>query len=185
MKTCTKCGGEKRVTEFSADSRNRDGLQSWCKSCAKTAKAKWRATNLSKVRAYDAEWEASNPDKVREIAAKCYAANSEKVKIAVAKWAAKNPEAVRVHHQNRRASKFKNGGQLSKGLAEKLFRLQRGKCACCKQPLGDDYHMDHVMPLVLGGSNTDDNMQLLRKTCNLQKNRKHPVEFMRQRGFLI
>ena len=79
-----------------------------------------------------------------------------------------------------------SGGRLSKGLAAKLFAMQRGRCACgCKQPLGDDYHLDHRMPLVLGGANTDDNMQLLRKICNLQKHAKHPIDFMRQRGFLI
>lgn len=70
-------------------------------------------------------------------------------------------------------------------IAERLFKLQRGKCACCKQPLGDDYHMDHIMPLSLGGSNTDDNIQLLRAKCNQQKSAKHPVDFMQQRGFLI
>lgn len=35
------------------------------------------------------------------------------------------------------------------------------------------------------GTNTDDNIQLLRKLCNLQKSAKHPVDFMQQRGFLL
>lgn len=55
----------------------------------------------------------------------------------------------------------------------------------CGKPLGDAYHLDHVMPLALGGSNTDDNMQLLRDRCNLQKHAKHPVDFMQERGFLL
>ena len=46
-------------------------------------------------------------------------------------------------------------------------------------------HLDHIMPLALGGSNTDDNIQLLRARCNLQKRAKHPVDFMRERGYLI
>jgi len=53
------------------------------------------------------------------------------------------------------------------------------------QPLGDDFHMDHIMPIALGGSNTDDNMQLLRKECNLQKQAKHPIDFMQSRGLLL
>lgn len=82
------------------------------------------------------------------------------------------------------------GGQAamflkSKGLAERLFRLQRGKCACCKKPLGSDYHLDHIMPLALGGVNEDSNIQLLRAKCNMQKHTVHPVEFMQQRGFLL
>jgi len=39
--------------------------------------------------------------------------------------------------------------------------------------------------MMAGGSNTDDNMQLLRKLCNLQKHAKHPVDFMQERGFLL
>lgn len=45
--------------------------------------------------------------------------------------------------------------------------------------------MDHIMPLALGGTNTDDNIQLLCPTCNRSKHAKHPVDFMQQRGFLL
>jgi 5-methylcytosine-specific restriction endonuclease McrA len=45
--------------------------------------------------------------------------------------------------------------------------------------------MDHIIPLALGGANTDDNIQLLRATCNLQKHTKHPIDFMQQRGYLL
>jgi len=41
------------------------------------------------------------------------------------------------------------------------------------------------MPLALGGANADDNIQLLRSTCNQQKHAKHPVDFMQQKGFLL
>ena len=77
------------------------------------------------------------------------------------------------------------GGVLTLGLSLRLFQLQKGKCACCKKPLGSNYHMDHIMPLALGGTNTNDNIQLLRARCNLQKQAKHPVDFMQQRGYLL
>jgi len=79
-----------------------------------------------------------------------------------------------------------NGGELSKNLVAKLFKLQGGQCACgCGGDLGEDYHLDHRMPLALGGSNTDGNMQLLRKRCNLRKGAKHPIKFMQENGFLL
>lgn len=40
------------------------------------------------------------------------------------------------------------------------------------------------MPIARGGSNTDDNVQLLCPACNLKKSAKHPVDFMQERGFL-
>ena len=78
-----------------------------------------------------------------------------------------------------------NKGVLTNGLTAKLFVLQKGLCPCCAQPLGDNYHLDHIMPLALGGSNTDDNIQLLRQRCNRQKHAKHPIDFMQSRGFLL
>lgn len=162
--------------------------------------AKYQAENAEKVKASGAKYRAANPEKVKSRIDKYRAENSEKVKAtyavyrevnpdkvkaASAKWKAANPEAILIHNQNRRAMKLSNGGTLSKGLSEKLFKLQRGKCPCCGEPLGDDYHLDHIMPLVLGGVNEDWNIQLLRATCNHQKHAKHPVDFMQSRGFLL
>ena len=149
----------------------------------KESNAAWRAANVEKLRGSKAKWYASNVKKRMADNAAWYAANTARAKTNRARWFAENPGARRVHRQNRRA---RNAGSLSAGLAERLFKLQRGKCACgCKQPLGDDYHLDHRMPLALGGSNTDDNMQLLRAICNLHKNAKHPIDFMQQKGFLL
>lgn len=200
---CRKCGACERYANGQ------------CKACSRACAAAWKAKNPEKKKASSSDWYAANrernkaskvawnsanPGRQKIMDAARYAANPEKSKVNSAAWRAANqdrhkqnkaawgkanPEAVRVHSQNRRARKIESGGALSKGLAEKLFKLQKGKCPCCKQPLGDDYHMDHKMPLALGGSNTDDNMQLLRAVCNMQKSAKHPVEFMQSRGFLL
>lgn len=152
---------------------------------ARARGAAWRAANPEKVKAKDAAWRAANPGKVRAQATAWRAANPEKVKAASAAYKAANPEKQRVHDQNRRARKRQAGGKLSPDIEAKLLKLQKGKCACCRQKLGDDYHLDHILPLALGGTNTNENMQLLRAGCNQQKYAKHPVEFMQQRGFLL
>lgn len=127
----------------------------------------------------------SNPEKVRLDQAKQRLKNTDKAKAYHAAWRAKNPAISKLHRQNRRARLGATPGKLSRNLESKLFKLQKGKCACCGASLGDDYHMDHIMPLALGGTNTDDNIQLLRARCNLQKNAKHPIDFMQERGFLL
>ena len=170
MKTCAKCGEIKPKATFSKDARERDGLRSQCKLCARLAAARYRSAYPEKVRQCKAKYRAANPDKLRECNAKRYASN---------------PIAFRVYGQNRRARKIEKGGKLSKNITAKLMKLQRGKCACCGLPLGDNYHQDHIMPLALGGENIDSNMQLLRAACNLQKSAKHPVEFMQSKGFLL
>lgn len=215
MKTCSKCGETKAVVEFGKKASARDGLQYSCKACGKVADAKWLAANPEKAKARNAKWYAENTDKKRAIDAARWAANPEKSRVQSAKWAtanpekvramgdryraanpdkvkaniikwkASNPETVRNYWRTRRARKLGNGGNLSAGLADKLFKLQRGMCPCCGEPLGDDYHLDHIMPLSLGGANRDDNIQLLRAKCNNYKRAKHPVDFMQSRGFLI
>jgi len=165
------------------------GMKAWHKANPEKAKARrtaWKAANPEKVKENNAKRYAANPARHNAVCAAWQAANPEKVKENNVKWRAANPEAVRIYVQNYQARKRDNGGRLSNGLADKLFKLQRGKCACgCKQPLGDDYHLDHIIPLLLGGPNTDSNIQLLRAKCNLQKSAKHPVDFMQQRGFLL
>lgn len=183
LKTCTKCGGPpKPLTEFSKRARSRDGLQSWCKACDKAASVKYRAANPEKRRVYEAKRNAANPERNKASVAKWRAANPDKVRATAAKWHAENPESHRIRKHNRRA---RTVGKLSQGLAERLFKLQRGKCPCCKQPLGDDHHLDHIMPLALEGTNTDSNIQILCVKCNLQKHIKDPIEFMQQRGYLL
>lgn len=145
----------------------------------------WRAAHKDRQKATTAAWQAANKDKMKAYQAARYAENPEKIKASAANWAKVNRKSRRITEQNREARKRENGGVLSKGLATKLFKLQKAKCPCCNQLLGKDYHLDHNMPIALGVMNIDSNMQLLRKRCNLQKSAKNPVEFMQSKGFLL
>ena len=200
MKFCKKCGIETEQKK-----------RGECKPCNNISAAAYRAANTEKMRAATAKWRAANPEKSRAAGAAWHkanhdrdranasawkaankdkilaynAANIDKIRAASVAWSAANPEKLKIYTQNRRALKRAAGGKLSHGLSERLFKLQRGLCPCCNQPLGDDFHLDHIMPLSLGGSNTDQNMQLLRQRCNNQKHAKHPINFMQSRGFLI
>ena len=100
-------------------------------------------------------------------------------------WHRANPLARVSHEANRRARKKAAGGKHTAADIKQLFRLQRGKCACCHVSIADGYHVDHIQPLALGGSNDKANLQLLCPTCNLRKSAKHPVDFMRETGRLL
>lgn len=160
----------------------------WYKSNTARANANnaaWRESNLERKKASDKAWKEANPERMMASIKAWRIANIERAKSNVSKWSANNPEKRRIHSLNRRARKIAGGGTVLHGLAAKLFKLQRGKCPCCGLPLGDNYHMDHIMPLALGGIHTDSNMQLLRQRCNNQKHSKHPLDFMQSRGFLL
>lgn len=176
-----------RNTKWRKDNKekNRESQAKW-RNNNPGAHAKWSAENPEKIKEYRVKWLLANRDKRREYDVKYKSVNKEKIREYKVKWYSANLEAYRIYSQNRRARTIGAGGKLSPDIAYRLFKLQRGKCACgCGRSLGDDYHRDHIMPLALGGSNTDDNIQLLRAECNLRKGAKHPAEFMRQTGHLL
>lgn len=216
MKTCTKCGISKPITDFGRNAQAKSGLRPDCRCCVNADRAAWREENPDLQNARAKAFREANRKKLAERQAAYRLDNPEKIAASMAVWLeknrdslnarrradrianlevyrqkdadryTKNPISFRIKNQTRRARKQANGGEISIGLPEKLMKLQRGMCACgCKQPLGNDYHMDHIMPIALGGANTDDNIQLLRAKCNLRKSAKHPIDFMQSKGFLL
>lgn len=149
------------------------------------SRAAYRAANKEKIKKSQTEYRILNRDKINSKNKEYRIANPEKAKASSAAWAAANIESCRIKTQNRNARKRANGGRLSRDIAQKLLVLQKNKCACCGIPLGDNYHLDHIVPIALGGSNTDYNIQLLHDKCNLQKGAKHPIDFMQARGLLL
>lgn len=145
----------------------------------------WRARNPEKQQEFTSAWRQKNLAKVSKTKAVWRASNKERSKAVNAEWRAANPELVRLHVTNRRARLMASYGKLSRGIVERLLTLQRGRCVCCRNDLGETYHLDHIMPLARGGLNTDKNVQLLCPSCNHRKHAKHPIDYMQEMGFLL
>jgi 5-methylcytosine-specific restriction endonuclease McrA len=90
-----------------------------------------------------------------------------------AKWTAKD--------HKRRAAKKGNGGTHTEADIEAQRQRQNGLCYYCHKPWGSprhpNGHIDHVVPLALGGSNGPENLVIACEECNLRKGAKHPDEF--------
>jgi hypothetical protein len=167
----------------------------------RTTSAAYYVENREKVIEYAKAWQRDNPEKVKVRNVEAYRnRDREKTSAARAAWSAENPgkdsawrkawteahpENKRISHQNRKARKRANGGKLSQGLIAKLLIQQDGKCACCGKLLEDGYHLDHIMPLILGGLHADENMQLLTPRCNMSKGGQHPEEFKKSNELKI
>jgi 5-methylcytosine-specific restriction endonuclease McrA len=97
-------------------------------------------------------------------------------------WRQANPEKVREFSQRRSQRKT---GRLPRGTVATLLKKQRGLCAFCARSLADGYHLDHIIPLALGGAHEPLNVQLLCPTCNVRKSAKHPIRFAQEHGRLL
>jgi len=127
-----------------------------------------------KIDAQKAAWRKANPDKVRAACA-----------LATKRWRKANPASARrtdrIQARRRRAG-LRNG-IVSSNIEEILFEKQDGYCAynlfCNSDLYIEGFHLDHIMPLALGGLHEDSNLQLTCPICNLRKSAKHPDDFLR------
>lgn len=184
-----------RVNKFGRQEKTedeRDARREWVKQHYQAnrdrllaEKAAYYQDNKEKLKAYQALYAKENKDKVARNSAKWRKRNPGLRKEVCARYRQANKEKTLVYSQNRRAA-IRTSGKLSTGIVNKLMTLQRGKCAVCRDDLENvGKHIDHIIPIALCGSNTDDNVQLLCPTCNLSKGAKHPIEYMQQKGFLL
>lgn len=148
--------------------------------------AKYYHENKEFVKAINNEWAKNNPSKVRDAKRKWSNNNKDYVSKKAKEWRLKNPDKCRITVQNYQSRKKSAGGSLSKDIFKRLMVLQRGMCVSCRVDLTlVKPNLDHIIPLFLGGSNTDSNIQLLCQSCNNSKHAKHPIDFMQERGFLL
>lgn len=204
MKLCKICNTEKPFSEFSKNSTKKDGLQYRCRACMSMYASAYHSANKDTINARKSDYYEQNKEYVSERSARRYianreqmlaqqaiytAANKEKIAERRAIYLKANPEIGRVHRRKRRALLSNAEGSHTQLDVEKLFELQRGKCATCACGLkkkGENlYHVDHIMPLCKGGGNGPDNLQLLCPRCNLTKQAKDPLDWAKQNGKLL
>ena len=72
---------------------------------------------------------------------------------------------------------MENGGTHTRADLTALWDKQNGVCPFCNEALTNEVHVDHWVPLILGGSNGPENLRLTHPVCNLRKGARHPSEF--------
>lgn len=131
--------------------------------------AAWRARNPEKVKAIAAAWVARNPEK-----AKAYR-NPEKAKAISAAWNAAHPDARSESRARRRARKLGNVTEAYDRL--EIFERDEWVCQLCNLPIDPELRypdpgfgtIDHVVPLVVGGSDEPTNVVAAHLVCNVRK----------------
>ena len=171
-KFCGKCLKEKSKTLFSASSKNKDGLQAWCKKCNRDygkllyslnpklfsirAKAR-RDKNHVKHLAREKKWRDSNKEIKR---------NHNK------EWKIKNRPKVNFATAKRRALKL-----LSMPKWANKRRIESVYKAAILKP---GFVVDHIIPLkgkTVCGLHVENNLSIISAKENTEKNNKLLPEF--------
>lgn len=189
---CTECEWKKRCR----DARNAASRAAYDPENARAYYQGRREELLANAKArYYADPEAhkarvkarklAKPDKVRATNQAWYAANTALCKQRANDHAAAHPEAKRSRGRNYRARFRGAEGSHTGDDIKALYTKQCGRCVYCNVKLGDSYHVDHIVPLIKGGSNWPSNLQLTCVKCNNTKRATDPIEFARRLGKLL
>lgn len=64
----------------------------------------------------------------------------------------------------------------------RIYEKQGGGCLYCQQPLPEDFHIDHFVPLSKGGVDTADNIVCACPACNRAKRNQLPWQWDQWQG---
>lgn len=90
--------------------------------------------------------------------------------------------ARRVASHARRAAAYGVCCALSHSELKAWFSEQPKQCFWCGIDGGDDWHIDHFVPMSKGGPHHQDNLVISCPGCNLSKNDSDPIVFAASRG---
>lgn len=127
-RTCTKCGVEKTLKDFTKDKYRADGFTSQCTNCRSKKFQEYNATNdywnnyyqanKESEKSRKAKWVEANPDKVRQQGREWYKNNKERKAATSKAYVENNKESFKKYQREYRRQK-KNDDELYK-LADSI-----------------------------------------------------------------
>jgi hypothetical protein len=164
LKKCSACEKEFPSTPeyFHLNKRKQDGLDIECKPC-KSKRCK--------------EYRLANPDRDQWQKFMYRDANRESIREKGRAYAIAHRAEHNASHRKRMANLEQNGGTLTARDIQNQHDQQKGKCYWCHKKL-EKYHVDHVIPIIRGGSNDPSNIVIACPFCNISKGSKTVEEWL-------
>ena len=180
-----------------------DNKQDRKKAYARAYSKAYREANPEKVRASMKRWREANKDKEREYRKAYYEANKEKIKDYAKAYRKTNPEKIsrqgrdqwqkhrdknlarlkiyrESHREDRCALESKRKAVKKEAMLPstdlKVIKKLYEKRAKMSEKYNELYHVDHIIPLSVGGAHHQDNMRVITAKENMEKKNKYIPE---------
>lgn len=148
----------------------------------KQHKKSYRERNKEKLSQQHKKYYEANKEHLREQAKKYYEANKGSLKEQKSKYlqTAKGRLAIKNGRSAYKARKYgTSDSSISLEALAHLEQVQNSTCFYCKTPIVSSEpttHLDHFIPLSLGGTHSISNVVWSCATCNLKKNNNLPTK---------
>ena len=192
MKTCRGRKGHfcvngdimQSLDQFPKSSKMKDGHTNVCKSCEKVRQADRYLSNRDEVLERTKAYGKANRHITRKASKNYYDRNREASIQRKMDWCKQNPDKAAASAANYRAKKKQATPLWLTGAhREEILRFYEHSKEC-GMLTGDDYHVDHIVPLAgenVCGLHVPWNLQVLPSDINIAKsNRYHGEETFRE-----
>jgi len=158
MKQCTKCETEKSLSEFNKHVRRKSGFRARCKDCTREDTRIYYLSNREDILAREKIKRQQRRDKIA---------------IKRSAWKKDNPDKVRHYSRIRSYKKRMADGTHTLREWNTLKRRFDFMCLSCEKREPEiKLTVDHIIPIIEGGSNYITNIQPLCGRCNSSKHQK-------------
>ncbi len=161
MKTCAKCSVSKSPSGFNKNKARKDGLSGYCRECMQKIILAYKQKHREKIRKQGLEY---------------YYANTEAFKVRKKLWRESYPEKHNAIEARRRANKLQATPPWLSSEHHAEMALCYEEAFALKLYTGQEYHVDHVVPLQgknVCGLHVPWNLQVILARDNLSKGNKH------------
>jgi 5-methylcytosine-specific restriction endonuclease McrA len=172
--TCQACAVDRASRWQKANpKRHAVFVKNWDKSHPEVRdqiNVRFRAVHREKLAANMAKRREADPEIFRRRCRDHYAANREEMIQRSIAYAKANPDKINAIVNARRAREVGAEGRYTEEDVIRILETQNFLCVGCGDDITTRYTVDHITPLIRGGSNWPDNLQCMCRSCNASKN---------------
>lgn len=133
---------------------------------------KYYAEHREKQAEYGRKYRADHPEQFAAYGRSAVRAEQQR------QYRGAHHEEIAAYARNRRARVLNASGTHTPADVRAQYDRQRGRCYWCEVKVEwRKKHVDHVVPVILSGSNGPENIVIACAHCNLTKQAMHPMDF--------